>query len=353
MVATLRIARRTVARRSRVLAARQSTVLTLRPSRRHAARVRRARALESARAVEADFADGAHFVSLAALTRPEDVPAAIVAKLEIIVLSGESPAGAVERFLTAKNLLLVVDNFEQLLPAAPFIGALLAACPKLAVLATSREPLALAAEERYPVSPLALPPPGKGDDPETLASVDAVALFSERARAHDPDFSLGDGNAAVVAEICRRLDGLPLAIELAAARCGLLSPREIAERLDASLAGLAIGPRDAPARQQTLRATIDWSHELLSDVEQECFAALPVFAGGATVAAAETITHASRSWSSPHAGLQLQRRSPARPTSSARGGHAPLAGDETRGLRVTLRIALEDEVAVKRSSTIR
>jgi predicted ATPase/DNA-binding SARP family transcriptional activator len=249
-------------------------------------------ALESARAVDADFADGAHFVSLAALTRPEDVPAAIVAKLEIIVLAGESPAGAVERFLTARNLLLVVDNFEQLLPAAPFVGTLLAACPKLTVLAASREPLALAAEEGYRVSPLALPPAGTGDDPETLASVDAVALFSERARAHDPGFSLGDGNAAVVADICRRLDGLPLAIELAAARCGLLSPREIAERLDASLTGLAVGPRDAPARQQTLRATIDWSYELLSDVEQACFAALSVFAGGATVEAAETITSA-------------------------------------------------------------
>jgi predicted ATPase/DNA-binding SARP family transcriptional activator len=249
-------------------------------------------ALESARAVKNDFADGAHFVSLAALTRPQDVPAAIVTTLEIIVLSGESPAAAVERFLTVKHLLLVVDNFEQILAAAPFIGGLLAMCPKLTVLATSREPLGLAAEERYPVSPLALPLPGTGDDPETLASVDAVALFSERARAHDPDFDLADGNAAVVAEICRRLDGLPLAIELAAARCNLLSPREIAERLDASLATLAAGPRDAPARQQTLRATIDWSHELLSDGDKACFAAFAVFAGGATVTAAETITGA-------------------------------------------------------------
>ena len=249
-------------------------------------------ALESARAVKDEFVDGAHFVSLAALTRPEDVPVAIVTKLEIIVLSGESPAAAVERFLAAKHLLLVVDNFEQLLPAAPFIGALVVACPMLVVLATSREPLALAAEKRYRVSPLALPPPGTGDDPKTLASVDAVALFSERARAHDPDFNLADGNAAAVAEICRRLDGLPLAIELAAARCNLLSPREIAERLDASLATLAAGPRDAPARQQTLRATIDWSHELLSDGDKACFAALAVFAGGATVTAAETITGA-------------------------------------------------------------
>jgi predicted ATPase/DNA-binding SARP family transcriptional activator len=249
-------------------------------------------ALESARALEDDFPDGAHFVSLAALNRPEDVPAAIVATLEIVVLSGESPARAVERFLAAKHVLLVVDNFEQLLPAAPFIGALLLACPGLSVLATSREALALAAEERYPVSPLALPQPGTCEDAETLAKVDAVALFSERARVHDPDFNLGDGNAAAAAEICRHLDGLPLAIELAAARCGLLSPRELAERLDASLAGLAAGPRDAPARQQTLRATIDWSYDLLSDFDKACFARFAVFCGGATVAAAEAITGA-------------------------------------------------------------
>jgi predicted ATPase len=249
-------------------------------------------ALESARAVNADFADGAHFVSLAALTRPEDVPAAIAATLEIIVLAGESPAQAVQRFFAAKQLLLVLDNCEHLLAAAPFIGVLLAACRELTVLATSREPLALAAEDRYAVSPLALPGPATRDDPETLATVDAIALFCERARAHAPDFSLGDGNAAVVAEICRRLDGLPLAIELAAAHCGLLSPHEIAERLDATLAALAAGPRDAPARQQTLRATIDWSHELLSDAAKVCFARFAVFAGGATVEAAETITGA-------------------------------------------------------------
>ena len=180
-----------------------------------------------------------------------------------IVLSGESPTRPLERFLAAKHLLLVVDNFEHVLAAAPFIGGLLEACPALTVLATSREPLALHAEERYPVSPLALPERATLDDPQALAGVDAVALFCERARAHDPDFDLGDANAAAVAEICRRLDGLPLAIELAAARCGLLSAGEIAERLDTALGALGAGARDAPARQQTLRATIDWSHELL------------------------------------------------------------------------------------------
>jgi predicted ATPase len=122
--------------------------------------------------------------------------------------------------------------------------------------------------------------------------VDAIALFCARARARDPGFDLDDANAPAIAEICRRVDGLPLAIELAAARCGLLSPDEIAQRLDDALGAMGTGARDAPARQRTLRATIDWSHELLSDAEKECFARFAVFSGGATVQAAETITHA-------------------------------------------------------------
>jgi predicted ATPase len=158
------------------------------------------------------------------------------------------------------------------------------------VLATSREALALAGEQRYPVAPLALPL--AEDDPESLEQVPAVALFCERARAHDPQFRLGAANAAGVAEICRRVDGLPLAIELAAGRCGLLSPGEIAERLDIALGALGTGARDAPARQRTLRATVDWSHDLLSEPEKQCFARFAVFAGGATVDAAEAITGA-------------------------------------------------------------
>jgi predicted ATPase/class 3 adenylate cyclase len=249
-------------------------------------------ALEAADAAKADFRHGASFVSLAAMQRPEDVPAAMVKTLAIVVLSGESDDQAAERFLGAKHLLLVVDNFEHVLEAAPFIGSLLSACPALTVLATSREPLGLQAEERYPVAPLELPARTKTVDAEALAGVGAVALFCARARVHDPDFGLDDGNALPVAEICRRVDGLPLAIELAAARCGLLSPDEIAQRLHDALGALGSGARDAPARQQTLRATIDWSHELLSDPEKQCFARFAVFTGGATVNAAETITHA-------------------------------------------------------------
>jgi predicted ATPase/DNA-binding SARP family transcriptional activator len=247
-------------------------------------------ALEAARAVQSDFADGARFVSLAALRRPDDVPAAIVQALGIIVLSGESPEQSVERFLATKHLLLVIDNLEHLLAAAPFIGRLVGACPALTVLATSRELLALQAEAHHPVLPLALPEHRAHDDPEALADVDAVTLFCDRARAHDPDFRLSAANAAAVAEICRHLDGLPLAIELAAARCGLLSPDEIADRLDQAIGA---GARDAPARQQTLRATIDWSHDLLGDGEKACFARFAVFAGGATVDATESVTQAS------------------------------------------------------------
>ena len=186
----------------------------------------------------------------------------------------------------------MADNFEHVLAAAPFIGALLGACPRLTVLATSREPLALQAEERHPVPPLSLPELGTREDTKILAGEGAVTLFIERARAHDPGFVLGDGNAAAVAEICRRVDGLPLAIELAAARCGLLSPAEIAERLEVALGAPGAAARDAPARHHTLRATVDWSYQLLSDGEQVCFARFAVFGGGATIEAAEAVTGA-------------------------------------------------------------
>ena len=241
-------------------------------------------AIEAARAAETDFRDGACFVPLAALRRAEDVPMAIVRALGVVLLEGESAEEAVERFLATRHLLLVLDNCEHMLGIAPFAGVLLERCPAVTLLATSREPLALQAEERRAVPPLALPgePARPGDD--------AVALFAERARAQDAAFELDGAIGPAVAEICRRLDGLPLAIELAAARCALLSPPEIAQRLDAALGALGAAPRDAPARQQTLRATIDWSHELLDEDERVCFARFAVFVGGATVDAAEAVT---------------------------------------------------------------
>jgi predicted ATPase/class 3 adenylate cyclase len=249
-------------------------------------------AIEAAGAVQVDFADTARFVSLDALRRAKDVPSAIARALAIVPLSGETSDQAVTRSLAAKDLLLILDNFEHLLPAARFVSDLLTACPGVTVLATSREPLMLHAEERYPVSPLTPPALEDSADRQALAELAAVTLFCERARARDPGFRFGDRNAAAVAEICRRVDGLPLAIELAAARCELFSPGEIANRLHEALGALGTGPRDAPARQRTLRATIDWSHDLLSDAEQAGFARFAAFAGGATVGAVETITGA-------------------------------------------------------------
>ncbi len=231
-------------------------------------------ALEAARVAGPRFEHGARFVALDSVQRHEDVPMAIVGALAVVMLAAESPERALERYLAAKRLLLVLDNCEHLLGSAPFIAALIAKCPRLTVLATSREPLGIRAEESCPVGP--------------LASEDAVAMFIERARARDAAFEVGGGDA--LEEICRRVDGLPLAIELAAARCGLLSPAEIAERLDTALGTPGALRRDAPARQQTLSATIDWSHALLEADEQACFDRFAVFAGGATLAATEAVT---------------------------------------------------------------
>jgi predicted ATPase/DNA-binding SARP family transcriptional activator len=250
-------------------------------------------ALDVGHAAGPHFVDGARLVSLQAVRRPEDVPVAILQELAIVMVAGESPERAVERYLAVKRLLLVLDNCEHVLGAAPFVAALLAACPGVTVLATSREPLGIQAEECRPVPPLA------GDD--------AITLFCERARARDPGFELGNGDAVV--EICRRVDGLPLAIELAAARCGLLTPAEIADRLDVALGTPGTAVRDAPVRQQTLRATIDWSHALLDGEEQVCFARFAVFTGGATVEAAEPVTGAGLSTLDHLVGKSLLSRS--------------------------------------------
>jgi predicted ATPase len=183
----------------------------------------------------------------------------------------------------------VLDNLEHVLEAAPIVPELLSRCPGLKLLATSREALRVEPEHRFAVAPLAVPADGR---PAAVESSAAGALFFERARRHDGGFALTDGNAAAVAEICRRLDGLPLAIELAAARTPLLSPEELSRRLAHSLDVLGPGGRDAPPRQRTLRAAIDWSYRLLSPEEARAFARFAVFAGGATIEAAEYVTQA-------------------------------------------------------------
>ena len=247
-------------------------------------------ALDVARELEPGYPDGAWLVLLAATAQEEHAPSAIAQALEVTPVAGESPMTAVERFLGPKRGILVLDNFEHLLAAAPLVGDLLVACPGLRVLATSREALQLHAEHRYAVSPLQVPRDG---GPEAVARASAGALFVERAQSRDRAFELTAANADAIASVCRRVDGLPLAVELAAARMGVLGPEELDARLAGALDALGSGPRDAPARQRTLRATLEWSHRLLSAEEAEAFARFAVFAGGATVETAEEVTGAA------------------------------------------------------------
>jgi len=244
-------------------------------------------ALEVARELEPELPDGAWLVSLAATAQAEHVPIAIAQAVGVTSLRGETPRAALERSLAPKRGLLVLDNFEHLLAAASLVSDLLAACPALKVLATSREGLRLRAEHRYAVTPLPLPANG---EPAAVEAAAAGALFLERARSHDRLFELSIENAGAIAEVCRRLDGLPLAIELAAARTTVLDAEELNTRLAQTLDVLSGGPRDAPDRQRTLRATIDWSHRLLSAPEADAFARFAVFAGGATIEAAQAVT---------------------------------------------------------------
>ena len=243
-------------------------------------------ALAVAQALEPELRDGVQFVGLASVADPDLLLSTIAEALE--VKEGQrSLAKGVSEYLRERRTLLVLDNFEQLLAAAPIVGELLAAAPNLLVLATSRAPLKLGAEQEYPVPPLDTPDAGLPF--ETLVQTDALRLFAARARAADPGFELDEPAAREIARVCTRLDGLPLAIELAAARSKLLSPAEILERLEREPHLLATGPRDAPARQQTLAATISWSYDLLGPDERRAFARLGVFSGGWTLEAAEGV----------------------------------------------------------------
>jgi predicted ATPase/DNA-binding SARP family transcriptional activator len=244
-------------------------------------------ALEVARRLENDFADGACFVPLAAVGDPELVAAAIAQSLELRPSLGQSITEALRAYVRERDLLLVVDNFEHLLDAAPLVSELLTAAPELTVLATSRTHLNLYGESEYAVPPLALPEPRAGL--EDIAHVESIALFVERARAVQTNFELTTTNAEAIAGICARLDGLPLAIELAAARIRTLSPTEILARLEQRLELLTDGPRDVHARQRTLRDTLRWSYDLLPPDHQRLFARLGVFAGGWSAAAADHV----------------------------------------------------------------
>jgi predicted ATPase len=236
-----------------------------------------------------DFEHGVWFVSLEALRDASLVSSVIAHTLGLTAQEQQSWSAALKAFLRSKQTLLVLDNFEQVAGAAPFIGELLAYAPRLEVLVTSREALHVQGEQVCMVAPLALPTLAHGQVSMTnLEQSAAVSLFVERVRAFRPDFALTHDHARALADICIRLDGLPLAIELAAARCKSLSPQQIAERLDQRLSLLTRGTQSA-LRQQTLRDTLDWSYELLSEAEQTLLHYLAVFAGGWTLAAAEKV----------------------------------------------------------------
>src|SRR5689334_2869285 len=244
-------------------------------------------AVEAAGRLRAAFADGVRFIELASVRSADLVPGAIAAGLGLNTSGARLRADLVSYL--RKRLLLVLDNFEQVADAAPLLAELLAAAPGLKILVTSRSMLRLSGEHEFPVPPLPVPPAGAARDAGTAGQYAAVRLFTERAQAVAPGFRLTGQNVGAVAEICRRLDGLPLAIELAAARVRLLPPQALLARLGDPMGVLTGGPRDAPERQRTLQNTLDWSFSLLSPGERALFACLGVFAGTFGLPAAEAV----------------------------------------------------------------
>ena len=244
-------------------------------------------ALALAQRTRADFEHGAVVVPLTAARDSQMVVTAVAQALGLQSSAGSTEWKQVEDYLRERRLLLVLDNFEQVLQAATLVGALLLEAPRVKILVTSRVRLHLKAEQEFVLGPLQLPVlPLVGKAPQEVAS---VQLFVQRARAHQPQFTLDESNAQAVAALCVRLDGWPLAIELAAARIKIMTPQQMLQRLQNRLGLLAGGPVDQPERQRTLRGTLDWSHELLSLEERELFARLSVFNGGAELDAIEAV----------------------------------------------------------------
>jgi predicted ATPase/class 3 adenylate cyclase len=244
----------------------------------------------------ADFPDGVFFVELAPIADPDLVIGTIAGALSLKEEAGRPIDSILRDHLRDRQVLLVLDNFEQVVAAAPRVSELLVAAARLTLLISSREVLHVRAEREYPVPPLPYPAaaiPGRTLDVGAVSQYDAVALFIARAAAVRPDFEVTAANAPAIAEICVRLDGLPLAIELAAARIRLFEPEAILSRLQKSLGFLTGGGRDLPARQQTLRGAIAWSYDLLSPEEQRLFRRLAVFIGGWSLAAAEAVCDAA------------------------------------------------------------
>jgi predicted ATPase len=247
-------------------------------------------AVEVAAGLAAEFSDGRWLAQLAELTEAALVPQAVTAALGLREAPGQTTLETIVHFLNGRHALLLLDNCEHLLDACARLAAhLLPNCPHLRLLATSREALGLPGEIVRPMLPLELPSPHTQPDPAALSQVEAVALFLDRASALAPDFALNEQNATAVSQICRLLDGMPLAIELAAARVPVLSVSQIAARLDDSLHLLAVGPRLVQPRHQTMRAAVDWSYNLLSEAEQILWRRLSVFRGPFSLAAAEAV----------------------------------------------------------------
>lgn len=244
--------------------------------------------LEVARQVLDRFEDGVCFVALAPISDPDLVPSAIAQALRVEQGARQNVTDALEQYLREKQQILLLDNFERLLEAGPPLARLLSACPGLKALVTSRVVLRLQGEHNYEVPTLTLPPAGYRPSLE-VDRYEGIHLFAERARAARFEFRITTENAPAVIELCRRLDGLPLAIELAAARVSLLPPEAMLARLGSRLELLTGGPRDLPVRQQTLRATLEWSYGLLDRDERLLFARLAVFVGGWTLQAAEAV----------------------------------------------------------------
>jgi len=245
-------------------------------------------ALQAAGQVAEQFSDGAWLCELAPVRDPAGVDDAVAAVFSVTAPAGQSTREALVNFLRSKQLLLVLDNCEQVLAeAAALAGVLQRSCPRLVILATSREGLGIEGEQLLPVSPMAVP--DDGADLAAIIDVEAVRLFAERAAAVSSGFAVTAQNAAAVAAVVRRLDGIALAVELAAARVPAMTVTELARRLERSFAVLGTGRRGAAERHQTLRAAIDWSFQLLTEAEQALLARLAVFAGGCTLGAAEAV----------------------------------------------------------------
>ena len=246
-------------------------------------------ALQVATELIDDFTDGVFFVSLAPISDPVLVSLTLAQAFELREAGNQPITDLLQVYSQHRHLLLLLDNFEQVLPAASLLVSLLVACPGIKMLVTSRAVLRLRGEQQYSVPPLEAPDLRHSSDIETLAQQAAIALFLQRAQAVKPNFALTQANAQAIAAICQRLDGLPLAIELAAARLKLLSPQALLARLEHRLQVLTQGHQDLPERQQTLRSTITWSYDLLSPQEQCLFRRLSIFVGGCTLPAVEAI----------------------------------------------------------------